>query len=325
MNPVTTTPDFEYQIWESECVRCAENMNQWSELTEYVKSTQDPSLALECSWRIGDWETARNIISGFEQKDSFSTSLQKLRLSIQDTFFKPHISINGSVEELKDLHELSEQALNEAIVAWTKYPRLPSSYHVSLLSSFQQLVELQESIEMLAIVQRNVHNSSSVSSTLAADLKSYTLVWRERLPNEWESLPFWTNLFTWRNHMFFLINNYIKLNDISAVSSEYHDTAWNIIKFAEIARKQQLPTVCLSALKNLSELPFGLEPHEQFAQVCEQVRVCIGLPNEFQAAVNIINGTDIDLFNDEQKAELLSLKGESLKNLGLGEESHNAF
>ena len=39
-------------------VRSAKHLNQWELLTEFAKSTPatQPTLLMECLWKIGDWE-----------------------------------------------------------------------------------------------------------------------------------------------------------------------------------------------------------------------------------------------------------------------------
>ena len=48
-------------------------------------------------------------------------------------------------------------------------------------------------------------------------------------------------------------------------------------------------------------------------------------PTEIRAALNLVNSTNLDYFDNPHKAELFRLKGETLQHLGLGDESNTAF
>src|SRR5690606_16744211 len=119
-----------------------------------------------------------------------------------------------------------------------------------------------------------------------------------------------------------------------------------IIKFASIARKQRLQTVCLQLLSKLSayNMPSAasgssssslesspgysqltLEPIDAFWRIREQVKTCLDSKTEAAAALAILNNTNIEYFTAEQKAEILRLKGEALQYLGYGDESNNAY
>ena len=53
--------------------------------------------------------------------------------------------------------------------------------------------------------------------------------------------------------------------------------------------------------------------------------MCIQSPTEQRAALQLINGTNVEYFDAKSKAELFRLKGETLQNLGLGNECNVAF
>lgn len=48
-------------------------------------------------------------------------------------------------------------------------------------------------------------------------------------------------------------------------------------------------------------------------------------PSEVRSALNLVNSTNLDYFDNWQKAELFRLKGETLQHMGLGDESNTAF
>ena len=68
-----------------------------------------------------------------------------------------------------------------------------------------------------------------------------------------------------------------------------------------------------------------MEARDAFAKLREQVKICMQNPDEMKAALNLINSTNLDYFNAEQKAELFRLKAETLQHLGKGDLSNHAY
>ncbi len=155
-------------------------------------------------------------------------------------------------------------------------------------------------------------------------LKSITSAWRERLLNKWDDLSHWADVFTWRMQTFLCVQNAVQAPELLGGLSRTSDHSWTVIKLAQVARKQQLPSTCLMTLAKL--LPtVNLDVQESFLKLREQIKTCLQSPSELNTALSIISSTNLDLFLPEQRAELFRLKGEALQHLGYGDESNTAY
>ena len=105
----------------------------------------------------------------------------------------------------------------------------------------------QESRQMLEIIskyQKAHHQPSPIQ------LKNYLHTWRDRLPNEWEGIPVWNDIVSWRNQLFAFVMQRVPSSLVHS-SPLLHDTPWTTIKLAQIARKHQLTAVALTSLAQL--------------------------------------------------------------------------
>ena len=69
---------------------------------------------------------------------------------------------------------------------------------MKLLQVFQQVVELQESSQILVEVNNTARGQHAVPGGAVAELKHILQTWRERLPNKWDDISVWNELITWR-------------------------------------------------------------------------------------------------------------------------------
>ena len=140
-----------------------------------------------------------------------------------------------------------------------------------------------------------------------------------------ENVSVWSDIMQWRANMFNIISqSYAAPADNGGY--RINDSPWTIIKLAATARKQQLPTVALTTLAKLfTQSSPPLSSDDSFNKLREHVRTCLQSPTEMSAALNIISATNLDYFQQEQKAEMFRLKGEALQHLGYGDESNTAF
>jgi transformation/transcription domain-associated protein len=146
--------------------------------------------------------------------------------------------------------------------------------------------------------------------------------WRERLPCETDDMTLWSDILQWRQHVYSMINNAIPPTDSSFLG--FHETAWSINKLARVARKQGLFEMCINSLAKIYQLP-NIDLQEAFAKLREQIKCFTGLPAYYRTAVDIINSTNLEFFNAQQRAEFFQLKGDFLQRLGSYEEATTAF
>jgi transformation/transcription domain-associated protein len=64
---------------------------------------------------------------------------------------------------------------------------------------------------------------------------------------------------------------------------------------------------------------------DSFTKLREHIKICLLSPTEVRAGLQLINSTNLDYFDARSRAELFRLKGETLQQLGLGDECNTAF
>lgn len=208
--------------------------------------------------------------------------------------------------KLNDVEKLCAQCVQLSLHAWQGLPTLSTGgeAHGDLLRLFHRLVELRESGQIMIEV------SNHTKFRTFPDLKNILQTWRERQPNEWDSLTVYDDLFVWRSHMFAAIQSNFHYSDPSNLAA-LHDRPWTILKLSRIARKQKVPEVCLQSLSKLYAVN-TMDVQDAFSKLREQIVTCIGGGSEEGAGqealarggLNIINNTNLDFFSSQQKAEL---------------------
>ncbi|KAI1006280.1 Transcription-associated protein 1 [Podosphaera aphanis] len=324
----------EYMLWEDHWVLCATKLQQWDILAEFAKHENFQDLLLECAWKqIDTWASAENrdmldnIIKGLMDAPTPRRSFFQAFMSL--------IKLHNKVESPMEFSKVCDEAIQLSIRKWHQLPKRITNAHIPLLQNFQQLVELHDaSVICQSLAQTNQANLD----TKSAELKLLLGTWRDRLPNLWDDINSWQDLVTWRQHIFCLINNtYLNLlpaqvptqggqnaNGASFAYRGYHETAWIINRFAHVARKHQLPEVCINQLGRIYTLP-NIEIQEAFLKLREQAKCHYQNQNELSNGLDVINNTNLNYFGPNQKAEFYTLKGMFLEKLGQREEAAEAY
>lgn len=199
--------------------------------------------------------------------------------------------------------------------------------HVPLLQMFQQCVELGEASQVLDIL--NVTNSANLEMRVNGDLKQIFQTWRDRLPNFWDDISVWSDLLAWRQHVFTAVTKvYVPLIPPGESATHgyrgYHEQAWMINRFGEVARRHGLLDVCSVALNKIYSLP-NIEISEAFLKLREQALCFFQTPDKFNDGLENISTTNLMYFSPPQKAEFLTLKGMFISRLGQNEEANAEF
>ena len=307
--PSTQLTKFEMKIWEERWVDCARHLNQWQLLYDFSRSVQNQELMLESSWKRGDWSIAKQLLNTPSLQANTEAGCPETRLR------KLYVAIHDGQKPLVDL--LMNQTMHLALHQWKSLPSVLSVAHVPLLHLFHKFSELQESAQMMTEMQ------SANSQRQLPDFKNTLSTWRERLPNKWDSIVLWDDILTWRSHMFQMVTQTFNWADAQHLAC-MHDNPWSVIKLAHTARKQNLNEVCLSSLAKLYSVS-TMDVHDAFTKLREQVILCYERPSELRAGLNIINNTNLDYFNPQQKAELFRLKAKFLDCLGGKNEANQSF
>ncbi|KAI0129973.1 FAT domain-containing protein [Xylariales sp. AK1849] len=321
----------EYMLWEDHWVLCAQKLQQWEILQDFAKHENLQDLLLECAWRnIEMW-----------QNQDHRESLDHLIKGVMDAptarraFFQGFMSLlklhnNKTPDSQSEFNRVCDEAIQLSIRKWHQLPGRLTAAHIPMLHNFQQLVELHDaSVICQSLASTNQANLDVKSGELKLLLGS----WRDRLPNVWDDITDWQDLVTWRQHIFGLINStYLQLlpqqgqnaNGASFAYRGYHETAWIINKFAHVARKHYLPDVCIAQLSRIYTLP-NIEIQEAFLKLREQAKCHYENPEELSSGLDVINNTNLNYFNAQQKAEFYTLKGMFLEKLKQKDEADAAY
>ncbi|GEQ72657.1 hypothetical protein JCM33374_g6344 [Metschnikowia sp. JCM 33374] len=319
----------EYSLWEDHWILCAEKLQQWDILTELAKHEGFSDLLLECGWRVADWNADRDTL---EQTVKSVMDVPTPRRQVFETF----LCLQGYGQEKETLQELSrlcDEGLQLALKKWHGLPHKFGDAHIPLLHTFQQYVEFMEASQVYSsLVSTNAQNLDVKSQ----ELKRVLQVWRERLPNVWDDINIWNDLVTWRQHAFQVINKvympFIPIlqqsnSDGNANSYAYrgfHEIAWVINRFAHVARKHDMPDVCINQLTKIYQLP-NIEIQEAFLKLKEQVKCHYSNQSELGTGLDVIRNTNLVYFATQQKAEFFTLKGMFLSKLDQKDEANKAF
>ena len=227
---MSKVPPTEMSLWEERWVVINKQLGQWAVLKSYAEGTGCAELLMECSWKSRDWDSVRRMCSNPSivaalEGGAPKNKLHEIYLSIADG-------------KLNDVEKLCAQCVQLALHNWQLLPPLSAGgeAHVELLRLFHRLVELRESGQIM--VEVSSHNRKKTYP----DLKNVLATWRERLPNEWDSLDVFDDLFTWRGHMFAAVTSNFSWIDAKSLAA-LHDRPWTAIRLSSIARKQNVKEV----------------------------------------------------------------------------------
>lgn len=319
----------EYMLWEDHWVVCAQKLQQWEVLSDFAKHENFNDLYLEATWRHFEaWQNSEQR----EQLDSIIKAVSDAPTP-RRVFFQTFMSLlklHAKQESQPEFHRLCDESIQLSIRKWHQLPRRITNAHIPILQHFQQLVELHDaSVICQSLAQTTQANLDHKSQ----ELKLLLSTWRDRLPNFWDDINAWQDLVTWRQHIFHLINGvYLQLlppnqNNASGNSFAYrgyHETAWIINRFAHVARKHNLPDVCIQQLSRIYTLP-NIEIQEAFLKLREQAKCHYQNKAELNNGLDVINNTNLNYFGAQQKAEFYTLKGMFLAKLGQKNEANDAF
>lgn len=318
----------EYSLWEDNWILCAEKLQCWDILTELAKHEGFTDLLLECGWRVADWITDKEPL---EQSTKTVMDVPTPRRQMFQTFLCLQ-SYAHNTESIQNVNKQVDEGIQLSLRKWYTLPQRLTGAHISLLHSFQQYVEFTEATQVYRSLTSTTAENLDAKSQ---DLKRVLQAWRERLPNVWDDINIWNDLVTWRKHAFDVINKvYIPLipaiqqtnnnNNNSYAFRGYHEIAWVINRFAHVARKHNMPDVCINQLTKIYTLP-NIEIQEAFLKLREQAKCHYQNPAELSTGLDVISNTNLVYFAAQQKAEFITLKGMFLAKLNVPDEANQAF
>ncbi|KAK3373790.1 hypothetical protein B0T24DRAFT_553397 [Lasiosphaeria ovina] len=319
----------EYMLWEDQWVICAQKLQQWEVLQDFAKHENFQDLLLECAWRNTEyWQNQENR----DQLDALIKGVMDAPTPRRSFFqaFMSLLKLHNKQEPAQDFNRVVDEAIQLSIRKWHQLPRRLTAAHIPVLQNFQQLVELHDASVICQSLAGTTQNNLDVKS---GELKLLLGSWRDRLPNTWDDIVAWQDLVTWRQHIFGLINGtYLQLlppqgqnaSGASFAYRGYHETAWIINRFAHVARKHNLPDVCINQLSRIYTLP-NIEIQEAFLKLREQAKCHYQNPEELTSGLDVINNTNLNYFSAPQKAEFYTMKGMFLEKLNHKDEADAAY
>jgi transformation/transcription domain-associated protein len=294
--------ELEASLWEDQWVTLHRELCQWSVLSDYAKETGSLRLLMECAWKNKEWENLRSILSypsiiSLLETGDFEVKMSEIFLSIAD----------GKLNEVENLHAQTAQI---CLYKWRLLPTIFSgcNAHSKLLHNFHRLVDIKESGQIM------METSAHVVAKTYPDLKNLLSVWRCRLPNEFDPISCWDDIFQWRSHMFAAITTTFNWAEQGTLAS-LHDRPWTAIRMAKTARKLKVKDVALLALGQLTDC--AMDVSDAFSKLREQIlSFKDGTDIERTGGLNLIHTTNLSYFDPQQKSELFRLKAEFLESLG---------
>ncbi len=356
----------ELELWETRWVECARQLAQWPLLCDFSRSVKQHELTMECAWKGHDWGLVRELL----RSPSLIAALELG--SPRHKLYEIYMSIVDG--KFGDVEHHCNQCIQLALHRWSQLPPLATAdgAHNGLLRLFHQLVEVHESGQIMLEVSQHTRNHQhhhhqqqqlqqqgqhhQAPPPPPPDFKYIIHTWRNRLPNKWDPIPEWDDLFCWRHWVFKATSDAFRQRTQEHPQQllRLHDTPWTVLKLAHTARKLRLEDVALSSLSRLYDTPH-MDVSDAYTKLREQILMChpfmhapnasfaahmgggsssIGLPVELTAAktqqmlrggLSLVNNTNLEYFNDTQRAELFRLKGTFLALLGRGEPANLAY
>ena len=315
----------EYCFWEDHWILAAEKLQHWDHLTELARVDGDADLLLECAWRLSDWGALdREMIDTNLNRVADVATPRRKTFEAFSALLKAHLAREPPNEFARILDEAQQVTLRK----WVSLPNgNVTAAHLPLLQMFQQCVELGEAAQVFDSL--SMTNQQNLEIRVNSDLKTVFQTWRDRLPNFWDDIMVWSDLLAWRQHVFQSVTRvYVPLIPQGETATfgykGYHETAWMINRFGEVARRHGLLDVCSVALNRIYALP-NIEISEAFLKLREQALCFFHKADKFNDGLDNISTTNLMYFAPAQKAEFLTLKGMFISRLGQNEEANSEF
>ncbi|KAL6746236.1 hypothetical protein V8C86DRAFT_2445362, partial [Haematococcus lacustris] len=302
----------ECALWVEQWINCAKSLNHWDLLTDYSRTTEQFELLADCSWRSNDWDGLKEVLNNSKSALDDSPSM---------VMIKGYMALHENDTAMCDTR--MQQATASALQRCWQLPEIGAAPQVPLLQTFQQLVEVRESVRILADLQLG----ASTAEHVFQDVRDTTDTWRLRTPNEWEALPHWHDVMVWRNHIYdIVISNFRNFAESNPQLYQlgYRDKAWSVNRLGAIATAHGLPETCLNILNTMYGYN-AMEVQEAFVKIREQANAYMDQPSELLAGYNLLATTNLDYFGPQHQAEIYRLKGSILAALKDCDAAHNCF
>jgi FAT domain len=305
--------DFEMDLWEERWVDLNRELCQNDVVSDYASSSGSTKLKLHCAWRAQQWKAVRSLCTSTELLSSVESGDPCIKLC--------ETLLAVSDGKLTDVENLHAQTAQLCLHRWQLMPKLfsGSHEHASLLHFFHRLVEVRESGQIMV----EINNHSSLRTL--PDLKNLLNAWRHRLPNDFDTMRGWDEVFAWRAQMFNAITSNFQWSEPNTLAT-LHDRPWTTLRLAKTSRKHKLRDVSLLLLNRTTE-ERAMNVADAYMKLREQILVYFNMLSELErhGGLNLVNTTNLSYFDSSQKSELFRLKAMFLDSLGNKPKANQAY
>ena len=173
--------------------------------------------------------------------------------------------------------------------------------HNALFHNFQRAIEARETSQIM------IETSSHSARRTIPDMKVLLSAWRHRLPNSYDRVAEWQDIFLWRFQIFDAIANHFSWTNDPSIVASLHDRPFSCISLGRTARKQKLEELASYSLTSLTDCAMDVE--YAFLKLREQVVSYQHSSEEkLKGGLDLLNATNLSFFDSRQKAEIYRLK-----------------
>lgn len=309
----------EIQLWENHWIRCAKELNEWSQLLGFGQTNKDKYalLLMDCAWKVPDWNLMKQVLARAEVITS-KESNYKVPL------YNGYEAVLNQKEGTAVVSKFIESASNSCLQEWRRLPTIVSHIHIPVLQAAQQIMELQEASQIHQDLQRK-------QALPFYDMKGIVKTWKNRLPIIADDLSHWNDIFTWRQHHYQIITDGMIAANANEANLGTQASVQTLIQLGKIARKQNLSSICQNSLQRIHTFQ-SVPIADCFLKIVQQVKCYMQMAQYssepqsiIEKAYQSINLPSMDIFPQKNIADMNALKGHLLCYLGRSIEANKAF
>ena len=309
-------------LWETQWLNSAKQLNQWDLISDFSRTVEHSELMVQSMWRLSDWTGVKELMP--------SGSLNEIKETPEIITVRAFASlVSGRVREAE---QHWAHAVKSSLDRWWRLPETGSTCHIPSLHMFNAIAEVQESTRILlelSNTQRRGVQGLVNNRTLVQDIME---TWRLRTPNDWDPVPWWSEILMWRGNMHNIMTHAAKQigeqNPAMLQTTQQLDQlgqrerAWSLNRFATAVRKQRMPEVALAIL---SRHQGQVEVSEAFAKLREQCQSYLALEDQAVTGLNLLESTSLEFFSPPQKAELFCLRAKFQEQLQEFDSANSSY
>ena len=381
-----TVSETEFIFWHKEWLLSCKKLNHWTILNEIMNDDTLPELQLEVQCQTRKWYEFNELLQLHDEtKDdpdhctfksylyllySYLSQLIILNTNQQnnniDNNFNYNINnVNNNIYINKSYGALLHNSIYTDFInniikndmprilsrSFQKFPSFISSIHSNLLHFLHLFVEIEEGIKCLELTRQTSQfilnkETECLKNKCNEEIIKIQNRWRQRLPNVYESLESWSEIFAFRQNCF-QFNSYLQKH-LDKNSLTFNDEIWTTIRLSKHARHLNFYNSSLLILSEIMDIKienstnFYLRIKEQVAIAKINIKDQYNLNNNknnnnklnnnqnsneclLNRALDIIKMVNLKYFTELEKSELFSMKAEIQQELNLLDASNASY